>query len=314
MSFGLLDSSAFGFFGDAVFGATRYGLAVVLCVLVARAPSSLSASEPIRIDQAQTQLIQSTVIPSQVAGVIADVHVSEGQWIESDQPLVTLEDSRATAERAAAKAAYEAARVKAETDVEYEYATRTKQVRQREYQQSQVANEQAAGSVPEIEMQRLRLLVEQAELSVEQAEHAQRAAEAMAAEKRAALHLAELRIAHHRVFAPFDGQVAERLAPVGSWVEVGGPLVRLISLNPIRVSGFVDGNRYDSSLVGAAAEFRWTPPDDEPIVHFAGRVSFVSDELNPITGEVKVWVELENKDRKLRPGMKGELRIDPSQR
>jgi len=299
------------FDSDGCLQLGRIQLAVWTSLLTIFAASTLSAAEPIFIQQAQTQLIHNTVVPSRVAGVVRELHVTEGQWVEQGQRLAVLDDSRAIAQRAAAKAAYEAALVRAESDIDREYATRTQRVREREFQQSRLANQQVAGSVPDIEMERLRLLVEQAELSVQQAEHARRVAVATASEQRAALHLAELKIAHHQVFAPVQGQVAERLADAGSWVDVGGPLVRLISLDPIRISGFLDGNRFDNSLVGAAVEFRWKYPKDGQVMQFQGRVIFVSDELNPITGEVKLWAEIANPDHVLRPGMKGDLQINP---
>ena len=42
---------------------------------------------------------------------------------------------------------------------------------------------------------------------------------------------------------------------------------------------------------------------------FQGKVAFVSPEVDPITGQVRVWAEIENRDGRLRPGQAAKMRI-----
>ena len=44
---------------------------------------------------------------------------------------------------------------------------------------------------------------------------------------------------------------------------------------------------------------------------FDGTVVFVSPEVNPVNGQVRVWAEVENKKLLLRPGVRGNLTIHP---
>jgi macrolide-specific efflux system membrane fusion protein len=40
--------------------------------------------------------------------------------------------------------------------------------------------------------------------------------------------------------------------------------------------------------------------NDETV--FTGTVAFVSPEVDPITGQVRIWAEIDNRDGRLRPG------------
>jgi macrolide-specific efflux system membrane fusion protein len=42
---------------------------------------------------------------------------------------------------------------------------------------------------------------------------------------------------------------------------------------------------------------------------FVGRVAFVSPEVDPITGQVRVWAEIENRNGRLRTGQSAKMKI-----
>jgi macrolide-specific efflux system membrane fusion protein len=282
------------------------------------------------VHDAQVLLIQNTTIASPIAGLVCGVEVREGDQVAAQGVLMRMDARRAQAELMASQAVLQASEIQAENDVNTRYAERSLEVRQRELEQSNEANERFAGSVTSTEIDRLQLVIDQAELSVEQSEQERKVASATAAEKRAAVELARLRVAEHTVESIVAGQVAEVLVQVGQWVEPGTPIVRLISLDPIRVSGFVDGQLHDTSLVGRDVKFEIKPSakrtavnttgklesrldefesgGDKPLL-FSGKVTFVSDELNPVTSQVRVWAEIANPSGQARPGMRGTLVI-----
>ncbi len=308
------------------------------CILISFSPvsfiaailGSVHANDSLTVHDAQVLLIQNTTIATPIAGLVCAVEVREGDQVVAQDVLIRMDARRAQAELVASQAALQASEIQAENDVNTRYAERSLEVRQREWEQSNEANDRFNGSVTETEMDRLQLVIDQAELSVEQSEQERAVASATATEKRAAVELARLRLAEHTVQSIVTGQVAEVLVQVGQWVEPGTPIVRLISLDPIRVSGFIDGQLYDSSLVGCDVKFEIKPPakqlamnktgklesqldefengSDEPLL-FSGKVTFVSDELNPVTSQLRVWAEIANPHGQARPGMRGTLVI-----
>lgn len=273
-----------------------------------------SANPPaITIDDAQILRIQDVVVGSPVSGIVASVAVREGQSISKGTQLAELDSERSRKELAAAKAEFEAALIESQNDVNTRYAERTLEVRQRELKQSREANQRYSGSVTATEMDRLKLVVDQAALSVEQARQEIDVAMATVNFKAAAVDLARLRVQEHTIESTISGRVAEVAVQPGQWVEAGAPIARIVSLDPIRVSAFVDGRRFDRSLVGRSVEFQWNADENERPLTLKGAVTFVSDELNPITSQVRLWADLSNPDEIIRPGMRGKLILLPSQ-
>ncbi|WP_404309417.1 efflux RND transporter periplasmic adaptor subunit [Neorhodopirellula lusitana] len=278
--------------------------------------SNSGVQDPLLIQDAQALTIQDTVIASPIAGLVRGCPVKEGDLVAPTQLIAELDDTRARKELSAAQAAYQAALIQADNDVNTRYARRTLDVRRRELMQSKEANQRYSGSVTATEMDRLQLVIDQAELSVEQAQQEQAVAHATANEKAATVDLGQLRVDEHQIRSQISGRVAEVAIQTGQWIEAGAPVARIVSLNPIRVSGFLDGRKFDRSLVGRPVSFQRTAEktlDSSPTVasvKLTGTVTFVSDELNPVTSQVRLWAEVSNPDEAIRPGMRGRLVIE----
>ena len=294
---------------------SRFALLAVACFGTGTLVRT-SAAETITIADSQVLSIHNAVIASPIAGLVRQCRVHEGDAIGANQVLIELDDTRATEELAAAYAAHEAALIQANNDVNIRYAQRTLEVRRRELMQSIEANERYSGSVTKTEIDRLQLVIDQAELSVEQAKQERSVAEATVNEKAAAVNLGQLRVNEHSIESMIAGRIAEVSVQAGQWIEAGAPVVRILSLDPIRISGFIDGRVYNRSLVGRPVTFHQTPSaesDSENTIEpmkLSGHVSFVSDELNPITSQVRLWAEVANPDEVIRPGMRGRLVIE----
>ena len=86
--------------------------------------------------------------------------------------------------------------------------------------------------------------------------------------------------------------------------------MRIIKINPLRVEAFVDGSKYGANLYGRPARLTAHLPPGDRVAEFHGRVVFVSPEVQPVNGQVRVWAEVENRDLQLRPGTRGTLTID----
>ncbi len=282
-------------------------------------PSIASAEEAnpkkvkIEIEDAQLSLIQNTFVAAPIAGVVSEVLVSEGELVEVGHRMVQLDDQQVRTEYEASQAAFEAARMEADNDVDARYAKRTLEVRIRELEQSLEANQGFAGAISDTEIAKQQLVVDQARLAIEQAEHELRVAQANATEKAAAAKIGLARLTRHAVEAPVSGQIAEVAVEPGEWVEAGKPLVRVIKLNPIRVECFVDGQLYGSELVGRSIAFHPSVTDgnSEPGKPFVGKVTYVSPELHPVTGQARLWATVENPAQRARAGMRGRLTINP---
>ncbi|NND98424.1 MAG: HlyD family efflux transporter periplasmic adaptor subunit [Pirellulaceae bacterium] len=284
-----------------------------------------NASPSLEISDAQVSLIQNAFIAAPMAGVVARVNASEGDHVEKGTVLVVLDDTQAQTELQAAEAAFDAAHLASANDVDQRYAQRTLEVRERELQQSQIANANFPGTISATELEKLRLVVDQSRLAIEQAQHELQVARAHAAEKKAAVQISLERLRKHEIRTTVAGMITQVDVEPGEWVEAGKPIVRVISLDPIRVECFVDGRKHAMDLVGKPVRFLPTFSDHEPDhavdpdadkadkapAEFHGKVTFVSPELHPVTGQVRLWATIANPDALIRAGMRGQLIVAP---
>ena len=87
-------------------------------------------------------------------------------------------------------------------------------------------------------------------------------------------------------------------------------MFRIVRIDRLRVEAFLDANQVADGLLGRnvtlSVEFA-----NRPRAEFAGKVVFVSPEVDPVNGQVRVWAEVENRGLLLRPGLHGSLKIEP---
>lgn len=103
-----------------------------------------------------------------------------------------------------------------------------------------------------------------------------------------------------RIRTPFGGTVIERLATQGSYVETGSGLYRVADLSTLWVQ--LDAYESDLSVLDAGQEVLVRVEALQGDV-FKGRVTFVDPVLDPQTRTARVRIEVNNEDRRLRPGM-----------
>ena len=85
-------------------------------------------------------------------------------------------------------------------------------------------------------------------------------------------------------------------------------------LDRLKVEGFVESRQITGSLRGAAVRVLVQPSDEEKSIVMKGKIVFVSPEIDPVNGQVRVWAEVENPDLSLRPGLQAEMIIDSAGR
>jgi len=97
---------------------------------------------------------------------------------------------------------------------------------------------------------------------------------------------------------------------LGEWVEPGTPVMRLIRLNSLRAEAFLSSQKLSRGLVGSPVTLIIESAGKAPVRH-VGRLGFVSPEIDPVNGQIRIWAEIDNTDLKLRPGQTGTMIIRP---
>lgn len=124
---------------------------------------------------------------------------------------------------------------------------------------------------------------------------------------RVALRQAELRLERTRVAAPFGGRVANLEVVEGQHVDVGGELLTVIDLDPIKVEVQVLESelRFLSEGRQATLSFNAFPGEE-----LSGRIETINPVVDPETSTGRVTVVLPNGDGRIKPGMYAEVSLD----
>jgi macrolide-specific efflux system membrane fusion protein len=271
----------------------------------ATAPNSGGLS--IQVESVVLRLMEEAEVPAQEAGVVTAVAVREGQRVKVGELLAQLDDQVPRLAADAAKAKYDITHEKATNDVQIRYAQKALEVSEAELRRSTESIQKFAKSVSQSQLDVERLTVQKNRLEAEQANHEQAIAVLDMKAQENELNAARAQIVRRRIAAPFDGTIVQIYLRKGEWAEPGQKALRIVNTDRLKAEGFIRADDAPRITVGKPVELV-VEMDAKPQA-FAGKVAFVSPEVDPITGQVRVWAEIENREGKLRPGQAAKMRV-----
>ena len=107
-------------------------------------------------------------------------------------------------------------------------------------------------------------------------------------------------IAKKTVRAPFDGKLGIRRISVGQFLEKGGPVVSLHSLDPVYVDYSLPQQRLGNLTEGLKVIVSSDAFQGQP---FEGHITAINPEIDSTTRNVRIQATLANPGGQLRPGM-----------
>lgn len=284
----------------------RNSLPVTALALLVLPAATLAQDLVVR--SAFVTLVDDRQISASEAGPLTDVNVQVGSVIRPNQLLARIDDAKAAIALKRAQAEFAIANEKAKNDTAVRFAKKTKAVAAAELQRGMEANRRFPNSVSASEIDSLRLSVEKSEAQIEQARVDQKIAGMTTKLKEADRDLAAADLKHRRIVSPIAGKVVEVNRQTGEWVKPGDKVFRIISLDRLRAKGFVKFASIRGKLEGRTVVLSVDLPG-YPKSRFLGKVTFVSNEVDPNNGEVAVWAEVNNPDHRLKPGLRGTMTI-----
>lgn len=146
------------------------------------------------------------------------------------------------------------------------------------------------------QQERLARLAEQQAVSQSELDQANRNLDSAAAQLRAVQSRQQDRV----LVAPFDGVLGFRMVSVGSYVQPGDVVARLIDDSEMNLDFSVPSTFLRTLKKGTAIEAR---TDDLPDQTFEGVIASIDNAIDPVTRSVRVRATLPNPDRLLIAGM-----------
>lgn len=264
---------------------------------------SAEAQSELEYNDARVVAIRNTLIAAEAPGLIREIHFEAGAYIEQHATLITLNSETYQADYEIALAEEAIARLQASNRVKVEYAQKSAEVTENTLTKSVAANRQYSRTIPQTEIEKLQLQLEQARLSGEQALMELDAAEWTVKLKQKMTQGARVKLDSRTVRAPLSGTIAQVLVQPGQWVNAGEPVARIIDLNHLRVEGYFRQDLIRRVKVGSSATFTYTL--DGETMRVLAKVSFVSPEV--VEGIFQVRADFENPKRLHVPGVQGKL-------
>lgn len=284
----------------------------LVCLFCVNQIGSIGIAQEIEIRSALLRIVDSADIPAAIDGVLDKVHVREGDIVETGTLLAIGRDKQAQVRSAQATVDADIAARLSKNPFAQDLAQKKYELAVTEVKRAYEVNRGFANSVSEKELNILRLARDKAKLEMQQAEFDQGEAVLKHQLKLAELELANIEVEKHQIRASIPGMVVHVNRKPGEWVSAGEVVVRIVRVDKVRAEGFVAAADARAKLVGRSASIR---VDDGAgaYTQAAGKVVFVSPDADPVDGRVRVWVEFDNSEQSLRPGLRGDVRISAAE-
>ena len=115
----------------------------------------------------------------------------------------------------------------------------------------------------------------------------------------AMVKLADRQLRDAIIRAPFDGYVQKRLVSLGEFVKTQTPVMNIVRVDPLKVTGEIPERMAPWIEAGQAVELRVDAFPDQP---FTGSVSRISPAVNAQTRAFPFEARVPNDDGRLKPG------------
>ncbi|QDV42151.1 Macrolide export protein MacA [Stieleria neptunia] len=268
----------------------------------------VASAETIEVDSVLIRLIDQVDVPARAIGSLVEVQTSEGKRVEKGDLLAQIDDTEAQLDYKRATFELDIAMRDAENDVAIRSALKKRVYSKAHFDRLVRAEAAQPRSVSQSELEKARLEAEQAEFEIEKARSDLQNAKTKKDLTANALALAKRNIEVRRILAPQSGEVVEVLRHVGEWVTPGEKIFRIVSIKRLRAEGFVQASQVTEALKGLPVKVVRHDQHD-PAQTYSGTIVFVSREIDPVNGQVRIWAEIDNHDGRLQPGHRAHMSI-----
>lgn len=268
----------------------KIAFAASLCVFFLLPEREFAAQKTtesiLRIPHCTVSLIDEVTLAAGRSGLLSQVLYREGDQVEAKTLVAQLANEEAAAQEALADYA-------AKSDIAIRLAEKICDAAETELQNGYSLNERRQ-VLTEFEIRRLELAFEQAKLEVEQATHDREL-------KNLERGVAHAQTRAHDIRSTFAGTVVQVFKDAGEAVQQGEPLLRIVNDQRLKIEGFAPAAAARQLKVGQPARIEITSPEGKSSF-IQGRLKFVDISIQPVTQEVRLWVEVDNKEGHLKSG------------
>jgi membrane fusion protein (multidrug efflux system) len=257
---------------------------------------------------------EQALISAEVGGRVARLAADMGDRVKEGQPLVYLdaeklkyrvEEQQATLDQTRARLGARGADLPPPEQTPDVLSAAAKH--QEAEQQLERARRLAARNlVSKEDLERAETQLQTARAAHEAAIASERQLRAEIAGRQATLRGATRELQDAVIRAPFDGVIAERMVSQGQFVAVQTPVMRLVRLQPLRLTAEIPEKFGPGIHAGQVISLRTDAFPDAPV---EGRVTRISPDVNLKSRAFSIEADVPNADGALKPGTFARVKV-----
>ena len=284
-------------------------LCACLLLLSIGSPSLAQPAKEYVVGSALISPLHSADVPARETGVLTEVVVREGDYVQKGDLLVKLDPDEAELELERTELEFRIAEEEFKNGLRAQFAEKAVEVALAEVKRAEEANQKFSEAISRTELDRLRLVAEKTQIDHELAEHEHNLLGKNAQLKRIAVDRARLLLERRLIRAPISGTVVELNHRQGEWVEPGATIVSLIDTQQLRAEAVLPSRFRHYQLANQKVIITMNPQGGARPIETHGVVTFVHPETDPVDGSFRIFVEFENQDQQFRPGDSATIQV-----
>jgi multidrug efflux pump subunit AcrA (membrane-fusion protein) len=258
---------------------------------------------------------EEVVVSAEVDGRVARLAHDLGDRVSAGDPLIELDPEKLQYRAEAQKAALEQARARygasgdgdlPPLDQVPAVVSTTAQLADAEQQLERAKNLASRSLLPRSDLDTAQTRFNTAKAAHDQALASARQLRADIETQSSSLRLAQRNLRDAVIRAPFDGYVAERLVSQGQYIQTQAPVMRIVRLQPLKLTAEVPEKFAPWIQTGRDMAVR---VDAYPSQVFAGKVVRISPAVNLRSRAFAIEGEVPNSDGHLKPGTFARVQI-----
>jgi RND family efflux transporter MFP subunit len=249
-------------------------------------------------------------VSAEVAGTVVFANIDLGREVQAGEVLVRLDDRELQLARDRAESALKQTEAQLGLDPskpnvlppDEQIATVRTAIANRDDAKVKYAQSQelvSKGLVPRTDLDTNETKYKVTEAVLQSTLESVRSLKASLQDRRAALQLAQKKIDDATVKSPVNGVVSERLVQRGEFIRENTPVVTIVQLNPLQLRTAVQEKFSNLIRPNLPAQFSVEP---FPGQTFSGKIVNISPSIDQQTRTFPVEIQVENPNRKLKPG------------
>jgi RND family efflux transporter MFP subunit len=254
--------------------------------------------------------IDQVKVSTEVAGTVISANIDLGREVLAGEVLIKLDDRELQLARDRAESALKQTEAQLGLDPskpniippDEQIATVRTAIANRDDAKLKFAQSQelvGKGLVPRTDLDTNETRLKVTEAVLQSTLESVRSLKASLQDRRAALQLAQKKIEDATVKSPVNGVVSERLVQRGEFIRENTQIVTIVQLNPLQLRTAVQEKFSSLIRTNLPVQFGVEP---YPGQMFTGRIINISPSIDQQTRTFPVEVQVENTNRKLKPG------------